>query len=97
MLYTKKQVGIPAIIILCAVEMGPDPLKLIDPIINANNYGGVHGLGRYTQSNETIISINDVTLNISPLDIINEEAKLMYDEFIVYDETKVSIRYIIIL
>lgn len=93
-LYTKHNV--PAIIILCAVDMGPDPLELITPLKISEN--SVHGIGRYTQSNDIEpISINGISVNISPLNRINKEATLTYDEYVIFDPARVSIRYILIL
>ncbi len=94
------------LMLLCEVALGNE-LKLFNAkhISNLQNeaggeYHSVHGVGKFSPSNSTKISINEIDIPVGPLVTkINESnmCALNYDEFIVYKESQVKLRYLLLI
>ena len=92
--YVRNERGVPGIIFICEVDLG-EPLvlnecithKSMQKIIDEVKPDSIKVNGRYSQ-------IGD---DFSALDVINPDNAMEFDEFIIYSESRVRIKYLLII
>ena len=94
MQYVRNERAAPGIIFICEVDLG-EPLvlnecithKSMQKIIDEVKPDSIKVNGRYSQ-------IGD---DFSALDVINPDNAMEFDEFIIYSESRVRIKYLLII
>jgi hypothetical protein len=102
--YARNPRGVPSILTICAVHLGtakvilePPPNKIMDLIISEEKPDSVFVPGRYSQECAEIATIAGIPLSIAKTTLLRPEAYMAHDEFIVYSEDKVILKYLIVI
>ena len=97
--YLRISSGIGAMF-LCEVALGNMyELKQSQPVVLPSGKHSVKGLGRFTPDTETYFNINDdVTVPLGKIqEVKDDQLSLQYDEFIVYDQSQVKLKYLVLV
>lgn len=102
--YAEKSSKSHSIITLCAVQLGTPKTVLFPPghtemdrIITEEKPDSVFVPGRYSQSGSTTVELSGIPVNIANTTLLRPEAYMAHDEFVVYNEANVTLKYLIIL
>lgn len=97
--YLRISSGIGAMF-LCEVALGNMyELKHSQNVILPSGKHSVKGLGRYSPQTDTYFNIeNDVTVPLGKIqEVKDDQLSLQYDEFIVYDQSQVKLKYLVLI
>ena len=97
--YLRISSGIGAMF-LCEVALGNMyELKQSQPVVLPSGKHSVKGVGRYTPQTDTYFNINnDVTVPLGRIqEVKDDQLHLQYDEFIVYDQSQVKLKYLVLV
>jgi hypothetical protein len=96
--YLRISSGVGAMF-LCEVALGNMyELKTAQQVTLPSGKHSVRGMGRYTPATDTYVNTgNDVTIPIGKIVEAFDGQVLQYDEFIVYDQSQVKLRYLVLV
>ena len=85
---------------LCEVALGNMyELKQSQSVALPSGKHSVKGLGRYTPLTDTYYNIhNDVTVPLGKIqENKDDQLHLQYDEFVIYDQSQVKLKYLVLV